>query len=69
MNTEAIEEVALHLPQLAHRLLLTLDDFSEAEITEAWREESQHRAADLNQGISSPVSSDEVSALAKSLLK
>jgi hypothetical protein len=70
MNTEAIEEVALHLPieqraQLAHRLLLTLDDFSEA----AWREESQHRAADLNQGISSPVSSDEVSALAKSLLK
>lgn len=74
MNTETIEEAALHLPleqraQLAHRLLLTLDDFSEAEVADAWRKESQSRAADLDQGTSTPVSSDEVSALAKSLLK
>lgn len=73
MNTETIEEAALHLPieqraQLAHRLLLTLDDFSETEVAEVWRRETQQRAADLDQGASSPVSSDEVSALAKKLL-
>ena len=74
MNTETIEDIVLHLPpqqraELAHKLLLSLEEQSEDEIAEAWRVEALRRSADIDSGLADTVSSEEVSAAASALLK
>lgn len=74
MNTETIEDTALHLPpqqraELAHKLLLSLEEQSEDEIAEAWRVEALCRSAEIDSGLVDTVSSEEVSAAARALLK
>lgn len=74
MNTETIEDTALHLPpqqraELAHKLLLSLEEQSEDEIAEAWRAEALRRSAEIDSGLVDTVSSEEVSTAARALLK
>ncbi|MBZ0096561.1 MAG: addiction module protein [Sulfuricella sp.] len=74
MNTETIEDTVLHLPpqqraELAHKLLLSLEEQSEDEIAEAWRVEALRRSAEIDSGLVDTVSSEEVSAAARALLK
>ena len=74
MTVETIEEAALHLPeqqraQLAQKLLLSLGPQSEMEIAEEWRNEAQRRAADLDNGLATPISAEVVRAAAQALLK
>lgn len=74
MTTDTIEDAALHLPEaqraeLAHKLLLSLETQSEAEIAQLWRKESVQRAEDIDSGAVNTLSADEVRAAAKKLLK
>ena len=74
MNTETLEETVLHLPmqqraELAHKLLLSLDDQSEDEIAEAWRVEALRRSAEIDSGLVKTISAEEVGAEARLLLK
>ena len=74
MNMETLEDTVLHLPiqqraELAHKLLLSLEDQSEGEIAEAWRIEALRRSAEIDSGLVDTVSSEEVSAAARALLK
>ena len=74
MTTDTIEDAALHLPEtqraaLAHKLLLSLESQSEAEIAQLWRNEAIRRAADIDSGAVKSLSADEVRAAAKKLLK
>ena len=74
MTTDAIEDAALHLPEsqraaLAHKLLLSLESQSEAEIVQLWRNEAIRRAADIDSGAVKSLCADEVRASAKKLLK
>ena len=74
MTTDTIENAALLLPEsqraeLAHKLLLSLESQSEAEIAQLWRNEAIRRAADIDSGAVKSLSADEVRAAAKKLLK
>lgn len=74
MNTETIEDTVLHLPpqqraELAHKLLLSLEEQSEDEIAEAWRVEALRRSAEIDSGLVETISAEEASAAVRSLLK
>lgn len=74
MNTETIEDTALSLPlqqraELAHKLLLSLEEQSEAEIADAWRVEAMRRAEEIDGGQAGVVSTEEVGAAARALLR
>ena len=74
MDTETIEQEALKLPMparaaLAHKLLESLDEPSEAEADQLWLEEAPRRAAEIDQGTVQLVPSDEVSRKARALLR
>ena len=74
MTTDTLEDAALNLPEtqraaLAHKLLLSLESQSEAEIAQLWRNEAIRRAADIDSGAVKSLSADEVRAAAKKLLK
>lgn len=74
MNAETIEETVLHLPmqqraELAHKLLLSLEDQSEDEIAEAWRIEALRRSAEIDSGAVKTISAEEASAAVRLLLK
>jgi putative addiction module component (TIGR02574 family) len=74
MNLSTIEREALHLPvldraKLAHKLLLSLDDMSELEVEEAWLDEAERRAAEIDQGLVQLIPAEEVSRKARALLK
>jgi len=74
MNTETIEETVLHLPmqqraELAHKLLLSLEDQSEDEIAEAWRIEALRRSTEIDSGAVKTISAEEASAAVRLLLK
>lgn len=74
MNTETLEQTALHLPmqqraERAHKLLLSLDEQSEDEIAQAWNTEALPRATELDSGLADTVSSEEVGAAARKLLR
>ena len=74
MNTEAIEETALHLPpqqraELAHKLLLSLEEQNEDEVAEAWRVEALRRSAEIDSGLVKTISAEEASAAVRLLLK
>ena len=74
MTNDAIETAALHLPdlqraELAHKLLLSLETQSEAEIAEQWRLVAKQRADELDSGADETISAEAVQAAAKSLLR
>ncbi|CAD6877020.1 MULTISPECIES: addiction module protein [Methylomonas] len=74
MDSTVIEREALHLPaaeraKLAHNLLLSLENLSDAELHEAWLDEAQRRADEIDQGLVELISAEEVSAKARLLLK
>ncbi|MDN5751984.1 MAG: addiction module protein [Nitrosospira sp.] len=74
MNADTLEDAALHLPpqqraELAHKLLLSLEEQNEDEVAQAWRAESQRRAADVDSGLVTPVSAEDVRAAARALLR
>ena len=74
MNIETIEQTVLHLPmqqraELAHKLLLSLEEQSEDEIAQTWHAEAIRRAAELDSGQADTVSAEEVSAAAHALLR
>ncbi|MCK9395686.1 MAG: addiction module protein [Methylobacter sp.] len=74
MNPTTIEREALHLPaldraKLAHKLLLSLEDMSESEIEEAWLDEAERRAAEIDQGLVQLIPAEEVSRKARTLLR
>jgi len=74
MNTDTLEDSALHLPPqqraaLARKLLLSLEEQNEDEIAEAWRVEAMRRAAEIDNGLADTVSAEEVSTAARALLR
>ena len=74
MDISLIEREALHLPisaraELAHKLLLSLDNMSESEIEEAWLDEAERRANEIDRGIVELIPAEEVSRKARYLLK
>lgn len=74
MNPTTIERKALHLPasdraKLAHKLLLSLEDMSEPEIEEAWLDEAERMAAEIDQGLVQLIPAEEVSRKARALLR
>ena len=74
MNLKQIEGEALHLSreeraELAQKLLISLDSPSENEISEAWLQEAQRRARELDEGTIQPISSDDVKRKAQALLR
>jgi putative addiction module component (TIGR02574 family) len=74
MNTETLEQAVLHLPmqqraELAHKLLLSLEDQDEDEIAEAWRVEALRRSAEIDNGSVKTISAEEASAAVRLLLK
>jgi putative addiction module component (TIGR02574 family) len=74
MNTEAFEQAALHLPvqqraELAHKLLLSLEEQSEEEISQAWTAVAVRRATEIDSGQAEVVSAEEVSRAARALLR
>jgi putative addiction module component (TIGR02574 family) len=74
MNTETLEQTALHLPvkqraELARKLLLSLDEQSEEEIAQAWHAEAVCRAEEIDSGLTDTVSAEEARAAAHALLR
>ena len=74
MNTADITSEALSLPmqqwaELAAQLLSSLDALSESEIEPLWLQEAAHRAAEMDQGLSKRIPSEEVRRQANALLK
>ena len=74
MNTETFEETALQLPiqqraELAHKLILSLEEQGEEEIAAAWHVEAIRRAAELDQGQTDTVSAEDARAAAQALLR
>ena len=74
MNTETFEQTALQLPvqqraELAHKLLLSLEEQSEDEISLAWSTVAVRRAAEIDSGQADVVSAEEVSRAAHALLR
>lgn len=74
MNTETIEHTVLNLPmqqraELAHKLLLSLEDQDEDETAEAWRVEALRRSAEIDDGSVKTISAEEASAAVRLLLE
>jgi putative addiction module component (TIGR02574 family) len=74
MDVKEIEAEALSLPSeerasLAHRLLLSLEDISDAEFEHVWAEESSRRAAALDSGLTRAIPSDGVARKARAPLR
>ena len=62
---EEIEKSVLHLPlpdrsRLVARLLASLEEEREAEITPAWKEELRRRVEDIDKGRTELISGEEV---------
>jgi len=74
MNLQKIENEALHLPKgeralLIQKLVLSFDMPTPQELREDWLVESQSRAKELDEGLVTPISSDEVLQKARALIK
>ena len=74
MDTNIIEHEALHLPiseraRLAHKLLLSLEELSELEVEDAWFDEAERRAREIDDGLVQLIPAEEVSRKARQLLK
>lgn len=74
MNTETLEQDVLRLSvteraELAHKLLLSLEEQNEDEIAQAWDVEAVRRAAEIDSGQTDTVSAEEARAAAHALLR
>lgn len=74
MNIETLENTALHLPpqqraELAHKLLLSLEEQNDSEIAEAWRVEALRRSAEIDSGLTDTISAEEAGVAARALLR
>ena len=74
MNTSAIEQTALNLPQqerahLVHLLLDSLDTPSGAEIQDIWLNEARRRADEINAGKVNLISSDQLEQQVQALFR
>ena len=74
MNLKQLEQEALNLSEeeraaLAQKIILSLDEPSEAENAMAWLVEVRHRVRELDQGLVQPVPADEVRRKAQALLR
>ena len=74
MNAASITNEALSLPvqqraELAAQLLSSLDTLSESEIEPLWFQEVARRAAEMDQGLSKRIPSDEVRCEENALLQ
>lgn len=73
MTIDELEREALALDprgraRLAHKLLDSLDELSEAEVEQLWLEESERRLAEVVSGSVATVSADEAIAHARAAL-
>jgi len=73
MTIDELEREALALDprgraRLAHRLLDSLDELSEAEVEQLWLEESERRLAEVVSGSVATLSADEAIAQARAAL-
>lgn len=73
MDATTIEKEALNLPladraKLTQRLLLSLEEPSESEVEEAWLDEAEHRAREIDEGLVQLIPSAKVSRKARVLL-
>ena len=74
MDFQNVEHEALSLPpedraNLAQKLLLSLDTFSEEELDQEWLIEAARRARQLERGDVQPISAEEVRRRAQALLR
>ena len=74
MSSKTLQEAVLELPpderaELAQKLLLSLDDPSEGELSEAWLSEAKRRARELDRGEVQPIDGEEVRRKALALLR
>jgi len=74
MDAATIKNEALHLPlsdrtRLAHKLLLSLEELSEAEVEEACFDEAERRAREIDDGLVQLIPSEEVSRKAREMLR
>lgn len=72
LEAEALDLRASERTELAHRLIVSLDDTAEEDPTEvelAWEKEIQRRAAEYRQGEVQPVPSANVFGKARAFLK
>ncbi len=74
MDVQSVENEALRLPpddraNLAQKLILSLENLSEAELEQAWLVEADRRAREIDRGDVQPISAEEVRRRARSLLR
>ena len=74
MDSKTLHEAALNLPPderaaLAEKLLLSLDEPTDAELEQVWLSEAAHRARELDRGDVQAIPADEVRRKARSLLR
>lgn len=74
MNLAQIESEILALPvedraSLARKLLLSLEEATDAEFDRLWGEESARRVGDLDAGLIQAIPGDVVAVKARALLK
>ncbi|GAA0720801.1 addiction module protein [Dokdonella soli] len=74
MNLKSLEREALNLPpedraKLAQELLESLDSLSTAESERLWLEQADRRAREIDAGVVSLASGEDVSRKARALLK
>ena len=73
MDTATIENEALHLPlsdraRLANKLLQSIEPLSESDVEEAWFDEAERRAREIDEGLVQLIPSEEVSRKTRELL-
>ena len=74
MDPKTLQEAALSLPPderaaLAEKLLLSLDEPTEAELERTWLSEAAHRARELDRGEVQAIPAEDVRRKARSLLR
>ncbi|MHB1590374.1 MAG: addiction module protein [Sulfuricella sp.] len=71
MNTDTLHYTCRrnNVPSSHTNCCLAWEEQNEDEIAQAWRAEAQRRATDIDSGLVTPVSTEEVSAAARALLR
>ena len=74
MDSKTLQKAALNLPAderaaLAQKLLLSLDEPSDAELEQTWLAEAARRARELDRGEVQAIPAEEVRRKARSLLR
>ncbi len=74
MDSKTLQEAALNLPPderaaLAEKLLLSLDEPTDAELEQVWLSEAAQRARELDRGDVQAIPAEDVRRKARSLLR